>query len=107
MGTVRFDSGRATLRPESYSELDETAAIMLRDDCQRYEISGYTDCTERDEDNIWLSLLRANAVRDYLIKKGIDPGRLVCKGYGPLRPAADTCTEEGRRQNRRTEIMIL
>jgi outer membrane protein OmpA-like peptidoglycan-associated protein len=54
-----------------------------------------------------LSLDRANAVREYLINKGIDPARLTAKGYGMTQPIADNKTEAGRAENRRTEVSIL
>ena len=71
------------------------------------EISGHTDNTGSDEINNKLSLERANAVKDYLLKGGIDTVRIRTKGYGKSKPKADNATEEGRQINRRVEIEIL
>ena len=54
-----------------------------------------------------LSEARANTVRNYLIEKGIAPGRVTAKGYGLSKPIADNRTEDGRAQNRRTEVTVL
>jgi outer membrane protein OmpA-like peptidoglycan-associated protein len=107
LNNVHFDIGKPTLRPDSFKELNEIADYMNYQENERFEIGGHTDNVGNEPDNLKLSQQRANAVRDYLIKKGINPGRLVAKGYGSSRPVDDNSTDEGRQKNRRTEITIL
>ena len=74
---------------------------------ERYEISGHTDNVGKDADNLKLSQERAEAVKAYLVKKGIKASRIVAKGYGATRPVAENTTPEGRQKNRRTELLII
>jgi OmpA-OmpF porin, OOP family len=102
-----FDLGKATLKPESAPELKRILQVMSENKALVIEISGHTDNTGSDEINNKLSLERANAVKDYLLKAGIDTARIRTKGYGKTKPKADNFTEEGRQINRRVEIEIL
>lgn len=102
-----FETGKADLQPESYSVLDELVAYLNRKDDERIEIGGHTDNVGSAASNLKLSQERANTVKDYLISKGIDPGRLESKGYGMTEPIDDNKTEAGRASNRRTEVKIL
>ena len=104
---VYFDFGRATLRPESFSELNELVEFMKNKETIRIEIAGHTDNVGKDADNLKLSQQRAEAIQNYLVKKGIQPSRLTAKGYGATLPIADNSTDEGRQKNRRTEVKIL
>jgi OmpA-OmpF porin, OOP family len=104
---VQFDFGKPTLRPSSYPELNEIAEYMALKKDSRFEIAGHTDNVGKDADNLKLSQARAEAVKAYLVKKGIEPARLLAKGYGASAPVADNSTEEGRQQNRRTEVKTL
>jgi len=105
---IKFDFNKATIKPESYPILDEAAAILTSHPEIRVEIQGHTDSIGSDAYNLKLSNLRANAVRTYLIERhGIDPSRLVARGYGESRPIADNRTKEGRAQNRRVDFVIL
>jgi outer membrane protein OmpA-like peptidoglycan-associated protein len=70
----------------------------------RFEISGHTDSTGSADLNRELSMSRAEAVRDYLVARGVDPSRLEVQGYGADRPIDDNGTIEGRARNRRVEI---
>ncbi len=102
-----FDLGKATLKPESEPELKRILQVMKENVALVIEISGHTDNTGSDEINNKLSLERANAVRENLLKGGIDQARIKTKGYGKSKPKADNATEEGRQINRRVEIEIL
>ena len=102
-----FDLGKATLKLESGPELKRILQVMSENKALVIEISGHTDNTGSDEVNNRLSLERANAVKDYLLKGGIDTARIRTKGYGKTKPKADNATEEGRQINRRVEIEIL
>lgn len=104
---VYFDFGKATLRNESYKALNNLVEVLNVKSTMFIEISGHTDNIGRAEDNLNLSQKRANAVKDYLIKKGINSERLAAKGYGDTQPVDDNGTEEGRQKNRRTEVRII
>jgi OmpA-OmpF porin, OOP family len=104
---VYFDSGQPTLKPASFRELDEIFAYMQWRPEEQYEISGHTDNIGQDADNQRLSQRRADAVRGYLVKKGISPARIRAVGYGASRPVADNGNAEGRQLNRRTELLVL
>ena len=102
-----FDLGKATLKPESEPELKRILQVMKENTALVIEISGHTDNTGSDEINNKLSLERANAVKENLLKGGIDQARIKTRGYGKSKPKADNATEEGRQINRRVEIEIL
>jgi outer membrane protein OmpA-like peptidoglycan-associated protein len=102
-----FDLGKATLKPESEPELKRILQVMKENMALVIEISGHTDNTGSEEINNKLSLERANAVRENLLKGGIDQARIKTRGYGKSKPKADNATEEGRQINRRVEIEIL
>jgi outer membrane protein OmpA-like peptidoglycan-associated protein len=70
-------------------------------------VEGHTDSTGKYESNIKLSERRAEAVRTYLVKKGVQPDRLEAKGFGPDRPVADNKTAAGREANRRVEFVLV
>jgi outer membrane protein OmpA-like peptidoglycan-associated protein len=73
----------------------------------KIEISGHTDDVGNEQSNLKLSQSRAEAVKNYLTEKGITADRLTAKGYGKSKPIALNSTEEGRKQNRRTEFTVL
>ena len=77
-----FETGKATLQPESYSVLDELVAYLVRKDDEKIELGGHTDNVGSAASNLKLSLDRANTVRAYLLTKGIDPDRVTAKGFG-------------------------
>jgi len=80
---------------------------MKRNTKIRLEVRGHTDSTGTHEHNMKLSEKRADAVKDYMIKGGISPERLLSQGFGPDKPIADNTSTGGRRKNRRTEFFIL
>ena len=107
LDNVYFDFGKFTLRPESFAELDELVSYLKWKENEKIEIGGHTDNVGNDTDNLKLSQQRAEAIRQYLIKKGIQSARVSAKGYGASQPVADNSTDEGRQRNRRTEVKIL
>ena len=107
LDNVQFDFGKATLRPESFTELGELVSYLKNKDNIKVEIAGHTDNVGKDADNLKLSQQRADAIRNYVIKKGIQPARIIAKGYGAAEPIADNDTDEGRQLNRRTEVRVL
>jgi outer membrane protein OmpA-like peptidoglycan-associated protein len=104
---VNFDTGKATIRPDSFARLDSVVEYMSRKKSVRIEISGHTDNVGNAKNNKALSQKRADACRDYVVKKGIDGSRVQAVGYGDERPAAPNDTEEGRQKNRRIEATEL
>lgn len=104
---VHFDTGKSTLRPGSYPALDELVEILKLKPKMVIEVAGHTDNVGDDASNRKLSQNRAEVVRAYLLKKGIDPGRINAQGYGESEPIASNVSANGRQQNRRTEVRIL
>ena len=101
---VNFESGSAALTEESYPILDQVYESLEAYPEVKVEIRGYTDNRGSYQYNLELSQKRAEAVRQYLINRGIDPKRLIAKGYGPADPIAPNSTRAGRAQNRRIEF---
>jgi OOP family OmpA-OmpF porin len=102
--TMLFDTNSSYVKDEAYPLLDEVVTILQDNPEIEVEIQGHADSTGTAEYNLWLSERRASRVMDYLLSKGIDPGRLEAKGYGSTQPVASNDTEEGRAQNRRVEL---
>lgn len=105
---IYFDFDKATFRTESYTELNKLERMMAENPNLKVEIAGHTDNIGTAAYNMQLSQRRAEAVKDYLVKKGIDPRRITAKGYGKTRPLASNDDEkEGRELNRRVEFRVL
>ncbi len=104
---VTFANGSASITPESEKILNEVYAALVAASDFSVEIQGHTDSTSSDAFNLKLSQKRANAVKDYLVKKGIAENRLAAKGYGETQPIADNTTKDGRAANRRIEFKVL
>lgn len=104
---VFYDFDKDFLRPESITELERLLKFLQKYPKMKVEISGHTDAVGTEAKNQGLSERRAKSVVRYLIERGIDPKRLVAKGYGELRPIAPNDTDEGRQLNRRTECEVL
>ena len=104
---VFFDTGKATLKKESFPALDELVDALKTKPAMVIEIAGHTDNVGSAEANQLLSAGRAVSVRDFLLSIGVKPTQVKAKGYGETQPVADNATEEGRQQNRRTEVRII
>ncbi len=103
---ILFDTAKASIHKDSDALLKDLTATAKRCPDAHIEIAGHTDSVGKDDSNMKLSQLRANAVADYLIKAGIPPARLTAVGYGKTRPIALNTTAEGRTQNRRIEFQV-
>ena len=103
---ILFNSGKATIRPESNVKLEEIVKVMSSYSAANFTLEGYTDSTGSVVKNLQLSKERAAAVKAYLIAKGISADRLSSEGYGVVKPIASNKTEAGRAQNRRVEILL-
>ena len=106
MGDVLFDAGKFDLRPEAREDLSKLSGVVLNYPSLRLTIEGHSDTSGKAEVNQTLSEQRANAVRDYLVKQGLQAGSVSAQGLGISNPVADNDTEEGRQKNRRVEIIV-
>jgi outer membrane protein OmpA-like peptidoglycan-associated protein/tetratricopeptide (TPR) repeat protein len=104
---IFFDFDKATLRPESKTELENLYTFLTEHGEVKVELSGYTDSAGDEKYNKKLSDKRADEVVKFLIDKGIAKNRLSGKGYGESNPISTNETEEGRQLNRRTEFKII
>jgi OmpA-OmpF porin, OOP family len=105
-GSIRFESGRAVLDPDSAGLLDRLIETALRCPAANIEIAGHTDGDGEDAFNQALSEKRAQAVIDYLVKAGLPADRFTATGYGSTQPIASNDTDEGKAQNRRIEFVV-
>jgi OmpA-OmpF porin, OOP family len=103
---IRFESGRATIEPDSAGLLDRLVEIALRCPTSNIEVAGHTDTDGEDAANQALSEKRAQAVVDYLVKAGLPASRFTALGYGSTQPLATNDTDEGKAQNRRIEFLV-
>ncbi len=103
---VFFAQSKAVLLPESYPELDRLVRIMKENKTIEIQLEGHTDGRGDPRANIALSEERVQAVKQYLVSKGISEKRIVGKGYGGAKPMVSNDTEENRKLNRRVEFKI-
>lgn len=103
---VNFDFDKATLTPNAKTILDGVGTALDTAPSVTVELGGHTDAKGTDEYNQKLSERRASSVRQYLIGKGIDAGRMTSAGYGESQPVADNDSDEGRELNRRVELKV-
>ena len=107
LNNIFFGVNEYVLQPASKSELDRLVNLLQENPGLTLEISGHTDNVGKPADNVTLSNNRAEAVKKFLVEKGIAATRLQAKGYGETQPVADNNTEQGRAKNRRTEVKVL
>ena len=105
-GKIRFESGRATIDPDSAGLLDRLIETALRCPSANIEIAGHTDADGEDGFNQALSEKRAQAVTDFLVKAGLPAERFTAMGYGSTQPVASNDTDEGKAQNRRIDFVV-
>ena len=103
---IQFETGKDVIRKVSNPILDNVVKVMSDNPAYLLEINGHTDNTGVKAANQDLSQRRAEAVKAYLVKKGIAAGRLTAKGYGDSMPVADNKTSAGKAKNRRVEFKI-
>lgn len=104
---VSFETGSADLTGSAKAVLDGVARAIGGADGIRIEVAGHTDSQGDDAYNQRLSQLRANAVKTYLQRQGVDSKVLIAKGYGETQPLASNESQEGRMSNRRVELLVL
>jgi flagellar motor protein MotB len=102
-----FDVNKYEIKKEAIPTLEKLYESFKKNPRMKAEIAGHTDNSGNDDDNMRLSQRRADAIRDYLVKKGISSDRLLAKGYGEKAPVAPNASEYGKSKNRRTEVRII
>lgn len=103
---ILFDTGKADLKPQAKTNLDQMASIMKKYPENILAINGYTDNTGSNRVNEALSQRRAQAVKDQLVASGMPNSVISTYGKGPNNPIADNSSADGRKQNRRVEIEV-
>lgn len=104
---LEFETGKSVIKLSSYQSLDELAELLKETTSYRMLISGHTDNVGNAATNLKLSKARAEAVKKYLTRKGVQPDQLITEGFGSRKPVADNKTAEGRQRNRRVEMKII
>src|SRR5690554_2465066 len=105
--TVNFGFDSSDLSSKATANLDKLAKIFIDNPKTQISIYGYTDSVGREQYNMKLSRTRANAVKNYLVSKGIGTKRITTQGMGPADPVASNDTDAGRAKNRRVEFSIV
>ena len=104
---VHFATAKFRVLPDSFPLLNQVVQVLGDFPKMRISIEGHTDNVGKEVTNMRLSQRRAEAVRDYLVSKGVSPDRLEAVGYGPTKPIASNKTAKGKAKNRRTEFRII
>jgi OOP family OmpA-OmpF porin len=103
---VLFDFDKSNVKPEAATILDRLVVFMNENKDKKAELSGHTDNVGTEAYNQKLSERRVNAVREYVVKKGVDSSRISGQGFGESKPIAENKTAQGRAKNRRVEIKV-
>lgn len=103
---LQFTSAKSVILKTSYPSLDQLAKVMADDMDLKLKVSGHTDNIGNKDANLKLSQERAEAVKKYLINKGINTERITTEGFGDTKPIGDNKTKQGRELNRRVEMLI-
>ena len=104
---INFETGKATLTTSSYPMLDEVVSILNEYVDYNLKMGGHTDAVGNANSNLSLSQARVDAVKAYLISKGIVDTRVVATGFGKVRPVASNANAAGRAKNRRVELELF
>ena len=101
-----FETNQSTLRSEHFATLNSIADYLVSHPERAVNISGHTDTTGSEQHNLALSKRRADVVAEYLAANGVDSNRVKTFGLGSAKPIDVNTTDEGRKKNRRVELLI-
>jgi len=104
---VIFDMGRAVVKPASFDQLDDLVALMKMDTKMEIQLEGHTDNQGNADANLKLSQNRVDAVKKYMVSRGINKNRIATKAFGGTKPLLSANTDEARALNRRVEMRVL
>lgn len=104
---LNFETSKAIIINTSFESLEDLADYMIANPAFRIKIAGHTDSQGAAQDNLILSKKRAEAVRDFLIQRGVDTSRIIVQFYGEEKPIDTNDTPEGRQRNRRVEMEMI
>ncbi|MFA9213855.1 MAG: OmpA family protein [Candidatus Methylacidiphilales bacterium] len=104
---LEFETGTSQIKESSLVSLEELAELLTVKTVYNLTINGFTDNVGNAASNVKLSQSRANAVKEFLVSKGVAKERLTAKGFGSKNPVANNKTAEGRARNRRVEFKII
>ncbi|HYV55679.1 MAG TPA: OmpA family protein [Chitinophagaceae bacterium] len=104
---INFDVDKAIIKPESMGTLNMIVGVLKDNPDVKFEIDGHTDNSGTASHNLTLSQQRADAVKDQLVKMGVDASRLTAKGFGDSKPISDNTSLEGKANNRRVEFVKM
>ena len=107
LNNLFFQAGKSILLPSSYPELDRLKQVLDDNPDIKIEVVGHTNNIGDIQKLVQLSEQRAEAVKKYLVSKGVSPDRISTKGYGPNKPIASNNTKAGRTKNQRVEFKII
>jgi len=102
-----FETSKAVIKEVSYVSLEELAGLLIKKSEWKIKIAGHTDSQGKAQTNLILSKKRAEAVRDFLVQRGVVTERIIVQFFGEEKPVADNATAEGRQQNRRVEMEVM
>jgi outer membrane protein OmpA-like peptidoglycan-associated protein len=104
---LEFNTGNAVIKTGSFASLDDLAALLIKKKEWKLQIAGHTDNVGNDQTNLILSKKRSEAVKAYLVSKGVEATRINSIFFGETQPIATNDTEEGRSKNRRVEMTVV
>jgi outer membrane protein OmpA-like peptidoglycan-associated protein len=104
---LEFETGKAVLKSTSLSSLEELAELLNAKPAYRLLVSGHTDNVGNAAANVKLSKSRADAIKIYLVGKGVATDKVITEGFGAKKPIASNTTEAGRQKNRRVEMKVI
>lgn len=104
---LEFETSKAVIKDISFESLEELADLLIKKGDWKIKIAGHTDSQGAAQSNLILSKKRAEAVRDFLVQRGVSTDRIIVQYYGEEKPIADNNTAEGRQKNRRVEMEII
>jgi OOP family OmpA-OmpF porin len=105
--TLLFGADKASMTAESKQSLAPVVTALKGNPAQRVVLEGYSDSKGSDSYNQKISQKRSDAVKIFLVQSGVKPERISSRGLGEANPVATNATEDGRRRNRRVEVMIV